>query len=101
MPVPIRFLPAASSMNSDDEIRRRILDLLAEADVEELTSRLLAYTRAYLESTVEGKPSKKIVDAYVRQGFAVIVAQGTRYARWRGWETLFQLLSAVIVQYVD
>lgn len=89
-------------MSSQEEIQRKILDLVGQADWDDLTPRLQAYTRACLLSYSEDSASsQKIVDAYVLQAVRLIVERGADFARWSRWETLFQLLCVVVARHVD
>jgi len=89
-------------MSTRNEIERRIFGLVAQTDWDELIPRLQAYTLNRLFPNDEpSRHRQKIIDAYVLQAVKEIVERGADYARWHKWETLFQLLCAVVVQFSD
>jgi DNA-directed RNA polymerase specialized sigma24 family protein len=84
-------------MSSQEEMNRRIRDLLARADWTTLVPRLQGYTRFRLQSSAGyTDPRPKLIDAYVLQAIEVASARGAAYGQWIAWQTLFQLLCCVI-----
>lgn len=89
-------------MNSHEELNEQIRALIAGADWNDLIPRLQAYTRSHLAVEAEHtSPRQKLVDSYVMQAIEAIARNGARYGRWMRWETLFQLLCAVIKHHVN
>jgi hypothetical protein len=89
-------------MSTRDEFERRINALIAQADWDDLVPRLQAYTRNYLFPGAESRRKRqKIVDLYVLQAVQLVVDRGADYGLWHHWETLFQLLCAVVAHRID
>jgi hypothetical protein len=89
-------------VSSKDLVEERIFELVRTADWGDLTPRLAAYTRMYLQNVAGPlQPRQKIVDAYVLQAIGETVRRGVDYGLWLPWETLFQLLGIVVKHLVD
>jgi DNA-directed RNA polymerase specialized sigma24 family protein len=90
-------------MTKHEEMERALWELIDTADWDDLVPRLQAYTRRCLQQygELEGRRWQTITHSYVCRAVEEVVKRGAAYAPWHAWETLFQLLCAVVRQLID